>query len=73
MITKLKTILATQIGVDPEDIENDDSFTNDLHMSPSDLTDFINNLEKEGFETNSVRLEDIESVNDLIEILDIHE
>lgn len=73
MISKLKTILAAQIGVEPEDIENDDSFAQDLHMTPSDLTDFIHSLEKEGFETSSVRLEDLETVNDLIEILDIHE
>lgn len=71
MIDKFKRILANQIGVEPEDIENDDSFSHDLHMSASDLTDFVHNLGKEGFETNSIDLSEIETVEDLIDVLDL--
>lgn len=73
MKDKLKKLLAETIGVDPEDINDDDSFSTDLHMSASELSDFVHSLETAGFDTSRVDLTAVESVEDLLEALDIHE
>ena len=73
MKDKIKNILAGQIGVEPEDINDDDSFEQDLHMTASDLTDFMGNLEKEQVDISSVEISQIETVQDLYDGLDVHE
>ena len=70
---KIKELLASQIGVESDDIDEEDFFTEDLHMTPTDLTDFTNVLEKEGFNTAKVDFTEIETVGDLIEALFQHE
>lgn len=65
---KVKEILANQLGIEIEDISCEDSFTEELHMSPADLTDFIENLSKEGFDTKDI---DITQSNNLNEIFDV--
>lgn len=72
MKDKLKKLLAQTIGVEPEDINDDDSFLTDLHMSASELSDFVHSLETEGFDISSVDLTATETVEDLLETLDIH-
>ena len=37
----VKEVLATQIGVEPDDIHEEDLLSEDLHMSPTDLSDFV--------------------------------
>ncbi len=66
---KIISVLAEQIGVEPEDIADDDSFREDLHMGPHDLTDFAHNLEKVGLETAKIDFSLIETVGELIEEL----
>lgn len=73
MKDKLKKLLAETIGVDIEDINDDDSFLAELHMSASDLSDFVHSLEAAGFDTSRVDLTTIETVEELVEALDIHE
>ena len=65
---KVKEILANQLGIEIEDISCEDSFTEELHMSPADLTDFVENLSKEGFDTKDI---DITQSNNLNEIFDV--
>jgi len=72
-INKIKELLASQIGVESDDIDEEDFFTEDLHMTPTDLTDFTNVLEKEGFNTTKVDFIEIETVGDLIEAIFQHE
>lgn len=72
MKEKLIKLLAEHIGVEPEDVNEDDSFLEDLHMDPADFSDFIHVLEKSGFTVNSSDLTGIETVEDLIEVLDVH-
>lgn len=67
--SKLKGLLADHIGVEPEDIEAEDYLTEDLHMTPTDLTDFTHVLEQEGFITTKLDFTQIQTVNDLIEAL----
>jgi acyl carrier protein len=73
MKNKLKELLANHLGVEVEDINDDDSFSQDLHTSPLDLADFVNGLTEYGFDTSKVKLNEIETFEDLAEALDIHE
>jgi acyl carrier protein len=65
----IKSMLAKQLGTEPDDINNDDSLTSDLLMKASDLTDLLEKLESEGLDTTRVNLIDIDTVDDLIEKL----
>ncbi len=73
MKDKLKEILADYLGVEIEDINDGDSFSQDLHISPLDLADFIHGLSSHGFDTSKVNLGELETFEDLTESLDIHE
>ncbi len=66
-------LLAEQIGVGKEDIHLEDTFTEHLHMNPSDVSDLIKNLETKGVETDSLDLPQIKTVQDLLEALGIEE
>ena len=67
MEDKIKKLLSSQLGVEPEDIDLEDSLIQDLHMRPHDLTDFIQGLEENGFDTKDINLETTETVGDIIE------
>lgn len=66
---QIKRILAQFIGVDTDDINDDDSLKIDLHMNPVDLTDFNQKLIEAGFDTEALEFSEIETLNDLCEIL----
>jgi acyl carrier protein len=70
---KVIKLLAENLGVESEDISEDDSFSEDLHMSPDKLADFVESLSALGFETSKLSLEEIETVGDFIEALSSHE
>ena len=67
--TQVKKILAEKIGVEGDDINDNDSFTDDLHMSPTDLSDFINALKILEIDTSQIVLTDLFTLNDLIDQL----
>lgn len=69
---KIKKLLANFLGVDADDIKDEYSLAEDLHMSASDLTDFIETLKNEGVDTASLVLTEIETFDDLIESLPDH-
>lgn len=64
---QIKKVLAEYIGVDEEDIHDDDSLQEDLHMGASELSDFILHLAKNGIDVESIDLVNVETVEDLIE------
>lgn len=70
---KIKLLLSEFLGTDAADINNDDSLREDLHMSPTDLTDFSQILTKNGFESDDIDLTEIETVTDLAEALSIED
>lgn len=70
---QVKKLLSEYLGIDPKDLEEDDSFSEDLHMNPANLSDFIENLKKEGIDTSSVNLLEIKTLTDLIESLNSEE
>lgn len=70
---EVKKLLAEQIGVEVEDIKEEDFFSEDLHMNSTELADFIHLLEQKGFDISTLDLREIETVEDLTEALNIHE
>ncbi|OGM13690.1 hypothetical protein A3A76_02650 [Candidatus Woesebacteria bacterium RIFCSPLOWO2_01_FULL_39_23] len=64
---KIKTLLAEQLGLGQEDIHEDDSLRDDLHMSSTDLTDFSELLSENKFDTTLIDFINIETVGELIE------
>lgn len=65
----IKSKLSRQLGIEPEDIGEEDLLTSDLMMKANDLADLLESLEEEGLDTSSVDFNDVESVGDLIEKL----
>lgn len=66
----VKKTLAEHLGLEVDDIKDEDSLSNDLHMGPTDLSALIEKLESERVDTTTISLTEIETVNDLIEALD---
>jgi len=64
--------LANFLGVEFEDIEDDSSLTEDLHMKATDLTDFMEVLARMSMETANVDLTATETFLDLVEALTDH-
>lgn len=69
----VKQELANFLGVDTEDIEDDSSLTEDLHMKATDLTDFMEILVRMDMETTGVDLTETETFLDLVEALTEHQ
>lgn len=61
--------LADHLGVEPEDIDDEDSLTSDLHMRATDLTDFIESLQEVNSDAGNIDLTQIETVGELIDAL----
>jgi hypothetical protein len=66
---KVKSLLADFLGVEADDIKDEYSLTNDLHMTPADISDFLQILEENGIETAKINLAEIDTFDELIEYL----
>lgn len=64
---KIRKLLAEAIGVEPEDIKDDDSLIQELHMNPADLAEFSETLQNSGFKITPGDLAEIETFEDLSE------
>ena len=62
-------LLAGHIGVEPEDIDEDDAFLTDLHMNPMELSDFVHSLTSLDLDISRLNLTETETVADLLEAL----
>lgn len=69
----IKKLLAEFLGIDIEDIKDEYSFSNDLHMTPVDITDFFQILEANHINISEIDLSQIETFEDLVENLSLHE
>lgn len=70
-IETLKRELAEYLGLDSEDIDLDDDLSEDLHMMPSDLTDFIEILKSKNINTSGLNISKILTFKDLVEQLEL--
>ena len=67
--TKIRKELADFLGIEVEDIEDDSTLSDDLHMRSTDLTDFMVNLKTKGYETEKIDLTEIETFLYLVEAI----
>ena len=71
MLEKITELLVDQLGVDASDVKGDTSFKDDLGADSLDLFEMVMNLEEEyGIEVPAEELENIETINDMIEYLE---
>ena len=70
MLEKMKEIIAEQLGVEEDEITLDTSFKEDLGADSLDLLELTMALEEEyDIEIPAEELEEIETVNDVVEYL----
>ncbi|KKQ92385.1 MAG: hypothetical protein UT58_C0009G0006 [Microgenomates group bacterium GW2011_GWC1_39_7b] len=69
---KIKRELSDFLGIDMEDVDDETSLKEDLHMDPASITDYIEILSKAGFDTDRLDLTEIETFGDLLEALSSH-
>jgi acyl carrier protein len=62
--------LAECLGAESEDIKEEDSLTEDLHMRPTDISDFVNLLEEKGVDTSNLDMPNAQTVSDIINQLE---
>ena len=70
---KIKDLLSEQLGIKPSDIQDDHSLLEDLHMGPSDLTDFSEKLLSNNIDISNIDFQEIDTVGNLIEALSSNE
>lgn len=69
----IRELLAQLLGLEPDDIKDDDLLSTDLHMRPTDISDFLAILDENGIDTTKLDLTEIESFSDLVEKLGVEE
>lgn len=66
---KIIRSLADYLGTDPEDIEDDFSLSEDLHMKPTDITDYSLTLSNMDIDASKLDFTQIDTVEDLVEAI----
>jgi acyl carrier protein len=66
---KLIELLTAHLGLEPDDITLEDSFTVDLHMNGADLSDFAHTLSDAGYSISPDEISNFETVGELVEFL----
>ena len=69
----VKKRLSEYLGVDNDDISEEDFLKDDLHMNSAEISDFLHILEGTGLNVNIANIATIESVGDLIEMVSENE
>ena len=71
MLEKIREILEEELNIDPEDVNEDSDFRDDLGIDSLDLFELVMNLENEyGVEFPAEELETLRTVGDVIEFLE---
>lgn len=71
MLEKIREILEEELNIDPEDVNEDSDFRDDLGVDSLDLFELVMNLENEyGVEFPAEELENLRTVGDVIEFLE---
>lgn len=64
----IKNHLAEHLGVDIEDLSNEDYLKEDLHMNSVEISDFLHLLIDNGININLSKITEIQSVQDIIDV-----
>lgn len=70
ILKNIKNVLSQYLGVEEDDISDDDSFTDDLNMEANDLSEFIEKLSRTGIDAKQIDFSNISSVNELAEVIE---
>ena len=71
MLEKIREILEEELNIDPEDVNEDSDFRDDLGVDSLDLFELVMNLENEyGIEFPAEELESLRTVGDVIDFLE---
>ena len=71
MLEKIREILEEELNIDPEDVNEDSDFRDDLGVDSLDLFELVMNLENEyGVEFPAEELESLRTVGDVIDFLE---
>ena len=74
MLDKIRSILAEQLSLNPDEVTEESNFKEDLGVDSLDLFELLMSLEEEyGFEIPAEDLEGLQTVGDLIEYLQKNE
>ena len=65
-------LLCNHLGLEVDDVSEDDSLKEDLRMGQTVLTDFVEALSQGGYDTTKIDLESVETVGDLIDSLELY-
>lgn len=65
---EIKKYLAGYLGIEENDLENDDHLKEDLHMNSLEIADFFHLLKDKGIDLNLSKIDEIESLQDIIDI-----
>lgn len=66
---KIKRLLAEFLGIEIEDMTDDDTFEDTYQMSAINITDFFELLEENDIVVPKDSIDEIETVGDLLEIV----
>ena len=66
-------LLAEHLGVEPEDLNEEDFFNDDLQMNPASMTDFIEKLSLKGHKTTGIDFAETETIADLLNAISSNE
>ena len=71
MLEKIRESLEEELNIDPEDVNEDSDFRDDLGIDSLDLFELVMNLENEyGVEFPAEELESLRTVGDVIDFLE---
>lgn len=70
MFEMVMDVLSDHVGVEKDDILPEFSFTEDLHMSPANITDFLEELHKLNIDISKIDMTEIETIEDFLEQLE---
>lgn len=70
---KVKQMLADYIGAEVEDIKDEDFLVDDLHMSATEIADFVDSLDNAGIDISKIDMSELEAVEDLLESISSEE
>lgn len=66
-VEDIKSTLADTLGIEPDDISNDDSLVEDLHMQISDLSGFFEKLKNKGYDISKIENDTTYTFSELCE------
>ena len=67
---KVTELLAKFLGVEPEDLNQTDSFTDILHMKPTDIADFLEIVKRNNLYLGDTDISEILLLSDLVEVVE---